>query len=195
MKKAIPVLINFMRIFLILSLFVSCIGKNPDKAKDSLVPETEIIYSEKPVSVVTFESPASKNSQNKQPSEINDNTQKPDIDLTLMSATMIYSTVFQFFIDYEYYEGKTIKIQGIYTPFFRPETNRIYHNVVIQDATACCKEGLEFVWEDGKHENNEYPPEGTEIIVQGIFEQYYEDDRMEVMQIHLKNASMDIVRI
>ena len=60
MKKAIPVLINFMRIFLILSLFVSCIGKNPDKAKDSLVPETEIIYSEKPVSVVTFESPASK---------------------------------------------------------------------------------------------------------------------------------------
>ena len=74
MKKAIPVLINFMRIFLILSLFISCIGKNPDKAKDSLIPETEIIYSEKPVSVVTFESPASKNSQNKQPSEINDNT-------------------------------------------------------------------------------------------------------------------------
>ena len=195
MKKAIPVLINFMRIFLILSLFISCIGKNPEKEKDSLVPETEIIYSEKPVSVVTFESPASKNSQNKQPSEINDNTQKPDIDLTLMSSTMIYSTVFQFFIDYEYYEGKTIKIQGIYTPFFRPETNRIYHNVVIQDATACCKEGLEFVWEDGNHENNEYPPEGTGIIVQGIFEQYYEDDRMEVMQIHLKNASMDIVRI
>lgn len=163
-------------------LFVSSCTKENKSKETTLIPETEIVYSEKPVSVITFDS------------SVNQDTNKPDIDLTVMSATMIYSTVFQFLIDWESYEGKIIRIRGLYTPFFRQENNRVYHNVVIQDATACCKEGLEFVWGDGSHEAGEYPQEGTEIIVQGVFEQYYEDDKMEVMQIHLKDAIMEIIQ-
>ena len=162
---------------------------NRRAGQNLLVPETSIEYSGKPVQVITVE-PAVKASEK----EIKPDFSEPDIDLTKMSATMIYSTVFQFLIDWESYEGKTIRIRGIYTPFFRQETNRLYHNVVIQDATACCKEGLEFVWGDGKHPENEYPDEGSEIIVQGVFEQYYEDDKMEVMQIRLGKASMEVVQ-
>jgi len=173
--------------------FVSC-SKEKNSEKNLLVPETKIEYSEKPVPVVKVE--RIQTEQKVQPAETDTKSvkpEKPDIDLTVMSSTMIYSTVFQFLIDWENYEGKLIKIRGVYTPFFRQETNRIYHNVVIQDATACCKEGLEFVLGDGTHPDSDYPETGQEIIVTGVFEQYCEDDKMEVMQIHLKNASMEIV--
>lgn len=175
----------------VLIFLCSCSRVNNRKAEQSLlVPETKIEYSGRPVKVIEAE-PSVKTPEKKQ---VSSDLSGPDIDLTVMSATMIYSTVFQFLIDWESYEGKIIRIRGIYTPFFRQETNRLYHNVVIQDATACCKEGLEFVWEDGTHPGNDYPDEGSEIIVQGVFEQYYEDDKMEVMQIRLRDASMEVVQ-
>ena len=175
-------------IFLLFFIFLSC----KTKKENILAPNTEIIFSGNPVQVVE--------NCSEEVNEIQGNNAhkdleqiKPDIDLTVMSSTMIQSTVFQFLIDWESYVGNIIKIRGIYTPFFRQETGRLYHNVVVQDATACCKEGLEFVCKEAVSSDFSYPEAGKELIVTGVFEQYYEDDKMEVMQIRLNNAVMEIV--
>ncbi len=193
-RKQFRFAVLFLSVVFILGNAASCSKKNAEK--NILEPPSEIKYSENPVPVVHVNSGIKVPEEQRGQTSVNAavaEKPKPDIDLTRMTATMIYSTVFQFLIDWESYEGKIIKIQGVYTPFFRQETNRIYHDVVIQDATACCKEGLEFVWDDGKHAEEEYPSSGTEIIVTGVFEQYYEDDKMEVMQIRLRDAVMEIV--
>ena len=43
-------------------------------------------------------------------------------------------------------------------------------SLLISDAAACCSQGLEFTLEDG-----EYPPDGAEITVTGLFDTYAED--------------------
>jgi hypothetical protein len=92
-----------------------------------------------------------------------------DIDFTNMSATMVYAEVFNMLIMPEEYEGKTIKAKGLFYVATDPTTNNHYFSVIVQDATACCQEGLEFVWQ-GEHKFPEdYPPEGSEITVTGRF--------------------------
>ena len=39
---------------------------------------------------------------------------------------------------------------------------------MIQDATACCAQEMEFTWEDGSHiYPDEYPKDNAEIVVEG----------------------------
>ena len=55
-------------------------------------------------------------------------------------------------------------------------TKKYYFYCVIQDATACCAQGMEFVWGDGTHiYPEEYPEDNAEIVVEGIFETYREE--------------------
>ena len=47
---------------------------------------------------------------------------------------------------------------------------------MIQDATSCCAQGMEFVWENGTHiYPDEYPEDNAEIVVEGTFETYKEE--------------------
>lgn len=88
-----------------------------------------------------------------------------DIDISVMSSDMVYATVFQLMSEPDKYVGKTIKIKGKhYSSFYEP-TGLTYHYVVIQDATACCAQGLEFELTQGL----EYPAEGAEVVVIGTF--------------------------
>ena len=49
------------------------------------------------------------------------------------------------------------------------------HACIIPDATACCAQGIEFIW-GGKHQwPDDYPEEGTDIVVTGRLEIYLED--------------------
>lgn len=60
---------------------------------------------------------------------------------------------------------------------------------MIQDATACCSQGLEFVWGDGIHVwPQEYPEDGHEVTATGVFEVYSEG---VAKYIHLVNASFE----
>ena len=94
-----------------------------------------------------------------------------DYDLTQMNGDMVYAT------DPSTYEGKTFRMEGLYTPIIVEDTGKIYHYCLIQDALACCAQGMEFVSGDGSHtDQSEYPPEDTDIIVEGIFETYREED-------------------
>ena len=94
-----------------------------------------------------------------------------DVDLTVMNSTMVYSEVFQMMQAPEGYMGKTMKMAGTMAIYEGDERN--YYACLIADATACCAQGIEFLW-NGEHDPSDYPPEGSEIIVTGVFDTYYE---------------------
>lgn len=92
-----------------------------------------------------------------------------DYDLTKLSTTMVYASVYDMLIAPDTYIDKTVKITGEYYVYSDPTTGGIYHLVMITDATLCCQQGIEFVLIDG-----EYPTEGETITVVGSFNTYEE---------------------
>ena len=100
-----------------------------------------------------------------------------DVDLSVMDSDMIYATVYQMMSDPEQYVGKTFRIEGKFYVTYDEMTKNQYYYCVIKDATECCAQGLEFVWGDGSHiYPDEYQTDGTEVIVDGTFELYMEND-------------------
>ena len=99
---------------------------------------------------------------------------KVDIDLTKVSQTFIYSQIFNMMSEPESYLGKTIKIKGTFASYdLPPEFGRKKaFAVVILDATACCQQGIEFVWEGYHQYPKDYPKEGSSITVTGVFQMY-----------------------
>ncbi len=94
---------------------------------------------------------------------------KIDLDLTKMSATMIYSTIFDMLVMAEDYVDKNIKVTGWFETYTDPQTGEMYYAVVVPDATACCQQGLEFVW-PGEHKYPEdFPEVGADITITGIY--------------------------
>ena len=114
-----------------------------------------------------------------------------DIDLTVMDSDMVYATVYQLMFNPEDYQGKTVKMRGNYYATWYERTKKYYHCVIIQDATACCSQGMEFLWGDGSHVYpDEYPENETEVEVIGEFEIYSEDG---YDYCRLKNADLSVV--
>lgn len=110
---------------------------------------------------------------------------EPDIDLVGMSATIVYSEVFNIMSDPEAYVGKKIRVQGMASSFVDYSTGTDYYSCVIPDATQCCEQGLEYQLED---ETAEYPKDNSEIIVTGIFTPY-EDDGYTVYALMNANVA------
>ena len=102
----------------------------------------------------------------------------PDfVDLTALSSTMVYAEVYNILVYPEDYIDKTIKMRGYYSPTlnYYGQPDLYYHFVVIEDATECCRQGLEFIW-DGEHAYpDDYPAENTLIEVVGIFGRYEDE--------------------
>ncbi len=67
-----------------------------------------------------------------------------DVDLTALSATMVYSEVYNMMYYPENYVGKTVKMKGIYIVYHDEDSDKYYHGCVISDVTACCSQGIEF---------------------------------------------------
>ena len=132
--------------------------------------------------------------QEDQPIEETASSNGVDYDLTQMNGDMVYATVYQMMADPTTYEGKTFRMEGLYTPIIVEDTGKIYHYCLIQDALACCAQGMEFVLGDGSHtDQSEYPAEDTDIIVEGTFETYREED-FENLYCRLANATMEVVQ-
>lgn len=96
-----------------------------------------------------------------------------DVDLTKLSSTMVYSEVYAMASEPEQYKGKTVKMRG---SFATQEYNgeRLYA-CIVQDATACCAQGLEFETAESLVYPDDYPEPGAEITVLGTFDSYRED--------------------
>ena len=109
----------------------------------------------------------------------------PDVDLTVMSATMVYSEVYNMMYYPETYVGKVIKIKGQYAISEMGEMR--YDLCIIKDATACCAQGMEFLLTDAYVYPKDYPEVGDEIELVGTFDTYYEG---EYLYCTLRNSTL-----
>ena len=99
----------------------------------------------------------------------NTGNSKVDLDLTKMSATMIYTTIFDMLVMPEDYVEKNIKVKGWFETYTDPYTGEIYYAVVVPDATACCQQGLEFVWPGNHTYPDDFPKPGEDITIIGLY--------------------------
>jgi hypothetical protein len=97
-----------------------------------------------------------------------------DVDLTALSSTMVYSEVSNMMVEPEQYIGKTVKMDGLFAYYHDEATDNYYFACIIQDATACCAQGIEFVLTDDYSYPEDYPQVDDEICVVGVFDTYQE---------------------
>lgn len=97
-----------------------------------------------------------------------------DLDLTKLSATMVYSEIYNMMLSPDKYVGKKIRVNGIYATAEDPSTGKRYFAVINQDATKCCSQGIEFELIDTYKYPDDYPKADSNIIVEGTFETYKE---------------------
>ena len=111
-----------------------------------------------------------------------------DVDLTRLSATMVYAQVFNMIVEPEKFEGKTVKMRGQFMVYPMDKNENVYA-VVISDATACCQQGLEFKWQGEHAYPADYPPEGSEIEVTGTFTTGQTPDGFDYFYISTNNVA------
>ena len=129
-----------------------------------------------------------------EPEQTQTSTDGVDVDLTVLSSTMVYSEVYNMLYFYpEDYYGKNVKMTGQFNVYQWVDESGIVADMpvayacIISDATACCAEGVEFVLEGDYTYPDDYPELGTEITVIGEFQSYEENG---VTWYHLVNARM-----
>ncbi|MBR1690481.1 MAG: hypothetical protein IJ713_06885 [Oscillibacter sp.] len=103
-----------------------------------------------------------------------------DVDLTAMSATMVYAEVSNMMYLPDDYVGKTVRMRGQSLSTYYDATDQTYYSVLISDATACCAQGIEYMLAEGA-----YPADDEEVTVTGEFELYEE---LGVVYCRLKDA-------
>lgn len=196
MKKLIPVLLSLS--FLLATS--ACGGTKPpadeQKPLETAVP-SPIVQSTAPAteeSLISVMEPAqsalettSVSVQADESSSIQGGYDKVDVDLTLLSSTMVYAEVYAMVTETDQYIGKTVKMKGLFaTQEYRG--NRLYA-CIVRDATACCAQGLEFELAGSHTYPEEYPEPGEEITVVGTVNTYIEEnDGVEYTYLVLKNA-------
>lgn len=97
------------------------------------------------------------------------------VDLTALSSTMVYAEVFAMMSSPEDYVGKTVKMRGIFSKGQLYAAGSLNDGgtvfaCVIQDATACCAQGIPFELAGDHTYPQDYPELGDAITVVGTFE-------------------------
>lgn len=173
MKKP---LLFFVFISLIFLSFTSCSKKQSPQELEDKVKQLMGLESAKELPIQEAEAvsiPSTKElieEHKKKSSNINEDNSKIDLDLTKMSATMIYTTVFDMLIMPEEYQNRNIKVSGFFYVFVNKLTDEKYFAVIIPDATQCCQQGLEFIWMGDHIYPQDYPEIGQEIEITGRYQ-------------------------
>ena len=113
-----------------------------------------------------------------------------DVDLTILSSTMVYSEVYNMMVSPDTYLGKTVKMDGTFTYYYDEAADIYYYACIIQDATACCAQGIEFAPIDKYTYPDDFPEVGRQVQVTGVFDTYQEG---EYQYCTLRNAVFDIL--
>ncbi|MCR5090975.1 MAG: hypothetical protein K6C08_15865 [Oscillospiraceae bacterium] len=171
MKKMIALILLGVMLFTI-----SACGEKPSPAEPAAPAETaeaaEALSAEVLQTERTAESPEPL--QTSVPSASEADTSTIDVDLTQLSSTMVYSEVYAMMYEPEQYIGKTVKMNGLFSTM-KADDGKMYFACVVQDATACCAQGLEFEPKDSYVFPDDYPDPGDDITVVGIFDTYEEE--------------------
>ena len=99
-----------------------------------------------------------------------------DIDLSRMSATMVYSMVYQMVTEPKKFIGKRIKMKGSFSSYYDEAVDRRFFGCVIKDALACCSQGLAFETFKPRKYPKDFPREGSPITIIGRFDYEKEED-------------------
>ena len=164
-------------------------GKGSEKDAGNDTPSSDVEVSAPTESIpAPNEQESPRGSEPSQPS-----AGKVDVDLTVLSSTMVYSEVYNMlYNDPARYLGKTVKARGTFSIYqlvtdgvLQPDP--VSYACIISDAAACCAEGMEFVLEDDRAYPDDYPELGAEITVIGEFQSYEENG---MTWYHLVNARL-----
>lgn len=74
------------------------------------------------------------------------------------------------------YIGKKVRMEGSFIRYHDEENGQDYYACIIKDATQCCAQGIEFIPTEDYSYPDDFPDEGENICVIGIFEKYTEED-------------------
>ena len=116
-----------------------------------------------------------------------DTAESTFVDLTALSSTMVYAEVFAMMSSPEDYVGKTVKMQGtfskgqLYAAGSLNDGGTVFA-CVIQDATACCAQGIPFELAGDHTYPQDYPELGDTITVIGTFE-IHEQEGMQFCRL------------
>ena len=164
-------------------------GKGSEKDAGNDTPSSDVEVSAPTESIpAPNEQESPRGSEPSQPS-----AGKVDVDLTVLSSTMVYSEVYNMlYNDPAHYLGKTVKARGTFSIYqlvtdgvLQPDP--VSYACIISDAAACCAEGMEFVLEGDLTYPDDYPELGAEITVIGEFQSYEENG---MTWYHLVNARL-----
>lgn len=172
MKKLLSLMISI----LIISALLSGCGAEESKASAE-TPLPPVTDSPTPSETGPYPAP-NVPVEPKESSKSNGGDTGVDVDLTVLSSTMVYGEVFNIVMYPESYVGKTIKTRGLYYADYYEPTEHYYHFVIIQDATACCAQGLEFIWFGEHIYPDDYPENEAEIEITGVWESYEEEGQI-----------------
>lgn len=155
--------------------------------RETAIPETTETYITEPTAAEPGEGTAERISTEAfAPSEEISKTEEPepaaasdpsdvDVDLTVLSSTMVYAEVLNMMTEPNAYDGKTVKMRGRFGASYgyRPDgtinEDVLIFACIIADATACCSQGIEFVLSGAYNFPEDYPELDSEITVTGTF--------------------------
>lgn len=139
----------------------------------------------KPLPTLPQETAATEETEPVQSSEPAEST---FVDLTVLSSTMVYAEVFAMMSSPEDYVGKTVKMQGIfsrgqlYAADGSLSDGGMVFACIVQDATACCAQGIPFDLAGDYEYPQDYPELGDTITVIGTFE-IHEQEGMQFCRL------------
>ncbi len=148
-----------------------------EKSQDSLIVSSDNTYEEEQADKIDISADDGEREENAAPGV--------DVDLTVLSSTMVYSEVYNMMVSPDNYKGKTVKMKGQFVPYYDEATGKYYFACFISDATACCAQGIEFILTDDYSYPEDYPQDGDTICVIGTFDTYMEG---EYLYCTLRNA-------
>ena len=149
---------------LLAALTVLGLGACGEKSGGETTSPTTASEEPKPLQTLPLETAPSK-----------DTGESTFVDLTALSSTMVYAEVFAMMSSPEDYVGKTVKMQGIFSKGQLYAAGSLNDGgtvfaCVIQDATACCAQGIPFELAGDHTYPQDYPELGDTITVVGTFE-------------------------
>ena len=176
-----------------LSLCACGKGREKDAGNDTLSSNEEVSASAESIPTPKEQETPDEQQTPEEPEQTQTSADGVDVDLTVLSSTMVYSEVYNMlYNDPAHYLGKTVKARGGFSIYqlvtdgvLQPDP--VAYACIIADATACCAEGMEFVLEGDYTYPDDYPELGAEITVIGEFQSYEENG---MTWYHLVNARL-----
>ena len=168
-------------------------GREKDAGNDTLSSNEEASASAESIPTPKEQETPDEQQTPEEPEQTQTSADGVDVDLTVLSSTMVYSEVYNMLYFYpEDYYGKTVKANGIFAIYQMvvdgvTQPDPVAYACIIADATACCAEGMEFVLEGDYTYPDDYPELGAEITVIGEFQSYEENG---MTWYHLVNARL-----